>query len=684
MNPAELWSLAFQFLQHLQALITLAVIIIAPVPLSLAFSFAHSGSRPVPLSHSAVVVAVSWLSLQTSLSLVLGVLGRLTLGHVVLAELLLIGLGVLAVFRCGNHLLTIGTGRRRPSTAEAAIIACLATIAIWLLHDTAATPPTEYDSLAYHLPAIANWYRTAGLDMLGQGTVDYYPYNFELVALLFVLPFHGHFAVGLAQILAWSLFGLAIYATATILGAQPLHALVAALLVLIHPLVLRLASSTVQVDLAFAAAFVISIYAALAYVFRASHWSFVVLSSAWLAGVKTSGLVYLLLIVMTILIARRPFAGEVPARVVGELRRPARAVVILSVLMSLMNAGFWYGRNLMTSGNPLGLLKVTLFGFPILHGPVMASELSRSSLAAVFRIGDPGDWVILLKQLAVHFGTPSAVLVIATVMLVAVPSRTTPFWRDQAAVLILVLLILCTAAYIFTPFSGDDVGTYGWRITPWIGQALRYALPAVGVMGVAAALGMARVERFRAALAVIATSAGLLSLPHNRLPGLLSFVAVWWCISRRRPFARWSRHVLIYASVLVVIVSSLLLRNVKDAAYTRMFPAAAYIDRYVPDGEKIGLLVTNRASVFFGSRYTVDVTFVPHGDADQSRWVRALRALDVRFIGVGPIVEDWWLSSNEIRWLGDQECFEKVSGTDYRRGSVLYRVRDSTTSSDCS
>ena len=132
-----------------------------------------------------------------------------------------------------------------------------------------------------------------------------------------------------------------------------------------------------------------------------------------------------------------------------------------------------------------------------------------------------------------------------------------------------------------------------------------------------------------------------------------------------------------YGLILVLIISSLVLRNLKDAAYARIFPVVAFIDRHVGHGEKIGLLVTNRASVFFGTRLTADVMFVPHGEADASRWVRTLQALNIRFIGVGPILEDWWLSSNEVRWLdSDHHAFEKVHGTDYRRGSVLYRILD--------
>jgi hypothetical protein len=133
------------------------------------------------------------------------------------------------------------------------------------------------------------------------------------------------------------------------------------------------------------------------------------------------------------------------------------------------------------------------------------------------------------------------------------------------------------------------------------------------------------------------------------------------------------------AAIPLLISASFLLRNAKDAVYTQMFPVAAYVDHHIAPGEKIGLLVTNRAFTFFGTRLTADVVFVPTGDGDVSRWVQMLQARHVRFIGVGPILEDWWLSSDEIRWLdGGDRRFERVHGTDYRRGSVLYRVREAS------
>ena len=65
--------------------------------------------------------------------------------------------------------------------------------------------------------------------------------------------------------------------------------------------------------------------------------------------------------------------------------------------------------------------------------------------------------------------------------------------RRVAAVALLCLA--CTALYAATPFSGDN-GSHGWQITTWIGQGLRYGLPALGLFATVAALGFERLSLF--------------------------------------------------------------------------------------------------------------------------------------------------------------------------------------------
>src|SRR5262249_42397292 len=107
---------------------------------------------------------------------------------------------------------------------------------------------------------------------------------------------------------------------------------------------------------------------------------------------------------------------------------------------------------------------------------------------------------------------------------------------------------------------------------PWIGQGLRYALPAVGVLAVAAALGLGRFARLDTALVVVATTAGLLSLPSDRLRGLLILAAAWAWMLVRGLLPRQGRQVVRWGAVVVLVVLSVHWRDAKDEAYARMFP----------------------------------------------------------------------------------------------------------------
>ena len=137
------------------------------------------------------------------------------------------------------------------------------------------------------------------------------------------------------------------------------------------------------------------------------------------------------------------------------------------------------------------------------------------------------------------------------------------------------------------------VSRLGWA------RALRYALPAVGIMGVAGALGMTRCGRFDNAPAFLAVVVALVSLPNHRVPALFVFLGVWAVILFRPRLPRWLRITVAVGCVLCLVAWSAVLREAKNSAYARMFPVVGFIDRNVAEGE-IGLLVTNRASVFLG------------------------------------------------------------------------------------
>jgi hypothetical protein len=101
--------------------------------------------------------------------------------------------------------------------------------------------------------------------------------------------------------------------------------------------------------------------------------------------------------------------------------------------------------------------------------------------------------------------------------------------------LLLVLVAVCGSLYTITPFSGDN-GSHGWRLTDWVGQTWRYALPKFLVATVLASLG------WRA-----------LRIPRGVLVALAVFAAAWAAALYAAP----SRDSLVVAVVSGVVLAAL-------------------------------------------------------------------------------------------------------------------------------
>jgi len=653
-----------------KALLELTVIVMAPLPLSLASAMVYLRGRQAPLA-GGMIVGVTWLSVQTSLALTLGFFGRLTEPFILTAEAFLLVVGGVALARVGDK--TLAPVRRPRDVAQKGILIALVAVGLSVLYRALGTPIVDYDSLAYHLPAVANWYRTGSLDMLDQGSVSFYPYNFELLALLFVVPFRDQFAVGLTQLMAGCLFGLAISATAQRLGARPLHGLLASFLALSQPLTLRLAGDTLQVDLAFAAVFMSSVYFTLTCASGELHWSLLALSAALLVGTKASGFVYLGVLGLVFVIARA--RRRTWSTTSLEAPRPSVAIVVVCVVGALVNGGFWYIRNAVRTGNPLGFVELKILGVSLLDGHIAAADLRRSTLAAILRPTEFVDWAVLSKQVAFQLGPSLAALALAAAALIYMPRSERRLWHDPGALIALTLVLLCGLSYVYTPFSGDN-GAHGWRVTAWVGQGLRFALPSVGALAVAAALGADRLGASDRLLTAMALAAGLLAFRRQAAVVAVLFALGWVSVEVFARMSRRLRGAVICATIAAALLGSLLVRAHKNATYVELFPVVRFIDQHVAPGERIGLLATNTASVFFGSRLTTDVIVLPHSQGDAAYWTAGVRNSNVRVVGVGPLPEEWWRGASELRWLeSNAKDFEKIYGDDYERGSVLYRVQ---------
>jgi hypothetical protein len=134
-------------------------------------------------------------------------------------------------------------------------------------------------------------------------------------------------------------------------------------------------------------------------------------------------------------------------------------------------------------------------------------DLYKTTLAHVFNVSDISHWKILTGQILARLGIPFVVLVFMALLSLAAPLTSKKSIKIPVLAGIWGLLVITLFLYWTSPYSGTNF-TIGERLTPWFGQAIRYGLPFIGVLGAAAAAGT-RVWRYPplAAAALVLISA---------------------------------------------------------------------------------------------------------------------------------------------------------------------------------
>src|SRR5262249_7620339 len=115
------------------------------------------------------------------------------------------------------------------------------------------------------------------------------------------------------------------------------------------------------------------------------------------------GLVYALILVAAFCWARfiQPSMTGRPRPTGVRVGLVAGAVVVAAGLA----AAFWYGRNLVETGNPVGVARVRVAGITLFDGPLDSERSAATSLWRQFRFGNAADWRILLGQMRKELGS---------------------------------------------------------------------------------------------------------------------------------------------------------------------------------------------------------------------------------------------------------------------------------------
>lgn len=232
------------------------IILLGPVPLCFSYlSLLRNSNEKYGSSHYLLVLLTLWCILETLIGLLLGVFHGLTLDLIILAELIIFAIGIAALYITNRRtnssplksLIRFSIQALNPF--EIMMFGLLVLTGLMLVYILLSSPTKDFDSLSYHFPIMFDWYQSGTLNVQAQFTlISRYPFNWELLCSLFLFPFQSDFAAEMPNIIAWIMFGLALYLLARSIGIQRIYSLASATLLLHMPLLLKYVHS-MHVDL---------------------------------------------------------------------------------------------------------------------------------------------------------------------------------------------------------------------------------------------------------------------------------------------------------------------------------------------------------------------------------------------------------------------------------------------------
>jgi hypothetical protein len=609
--------------------------------------------------------------------------GLITLESMVFA----VGLAMVKFYRPQVGLLSVQASfRRQPlDVGEMFIVAAIGFAGVALLRSLLLDPIEEWDSLAWHLPIMTTWYQSGFLSIF----VDYaiyarYPFSWEVLCTLFLFPFGEDYLVTFPNLIAWIIFGLTVYLLSGAMGVNRLSSMIAATLVLLLP-IMKVQVNSLHVDLPMGAFFLSSLYFMLSYLKSRSSidlFLFIALIGM-VCGIKTSGLVYGLALLCPIaLIAGKLIAGNGLSNSI--VRKPGLALVA-GVGTALLVGAFWYIRNFIEVGNPLGFVTVRVGEVTLFHGIIDTEFIRRSTLAFLFDVRNITHWKILGGQILRQLGPPFLILVLAGLLLpVAVLKQEKKISRFYYVGLVGLLLATCYL-YWHTPYSGAD-GTNS-LIAPYVGTQFRYGFPFIGLVAVAAAVG---VGTFRHAEkywigAVLVNAAifvgyGIVLYAFIATILIIPIVARFGAVGTIMPRVFVQNRSMVSVGVILLLGMSVWLGYVtrerraeqREVVYGGI---QKYIREHVGLDETIAYVAVTKPYLLYGRELNRKVTYVSASGLTHDEWVAKLRARAVAVVAVGPLLNGE-SGGKALLWLQSEErVFERIFGHDAMRETVLYRVR---------
>jgi hypothetical protein len=484
----------------------------------------------------------------------------------------------------------------RPSHPLSVLISALAVGALAVyelgrLKSLIATPLTDIDMLAFHLPGIARWIQTGTLWQVNQFlpgfATDQYPHNGDFLILSSVLPWHDLAFARLPAFVFFVLTGLAVYALALELGAARAAAATFAALALVVFPIAQFGLQGLPDDITF-----FMLGAGLVFLVRHARTrnpGELMLGGLAIGlglGTKWFGLTAAVP-VFVVWIGAGLLAREPVARV-------ARGAGLLLLTMAA-GGGFWLIRNLVESGNPIYPKTVSLFGLTLFPGS-RGDVVDRYGYSIAHYLTN-----FHILRIYIYPGFKTQMGIAGLVLLVGLLAALVLAWREAGRRLTLALALVTVGiciTYIITPGTA-----YGPKNLPVEGfVTLRWLMPAVitgGAVGAVAAQWLGRWGVLLELGALAGVADGIKLDPtisgSDVIYGVVIALALGLIVLAVRRGSRRSWHSPALAgglAVAIALVALVALGRLDESqfdkgSYAGADPVFAWIDQHAPQGQRI-------------------------------------------------------------------------------------------------
>ncbi|MEQ9356602.1 hypothetical protein [Coleofasciculus chthonoplastes] len=748
-------------IQYLVDVVYFIVIAISPMPLCLSIAFINSSERykkynknqteSLSFSKLLLIITTGWCVISTVVCLLLGILGWFNLRYIIYFDVILFisGIGFWRYLKINNilplyfqHLVKI---IQSITKNEWIILSSICFVGLVLMERSVTRPLIDYDSLWYHLPNMVSWYQSSSLkmvDTIGDIVFDQtirYPYNWELLSTLLVMPFRDDFLVTLTKVISWFILGVSIYRISLRFGANRLSSLAASSLVLTTPFIL-LTTNTMEIDVPLSAFFLASLSFAMDY---SEHRKMLDLSMfslclGMLLGIKTSSIFYggllvaFIAVTAVIHIGLRHKSSHNYKTSVSPKKNNILILVITFLLCSVLLCLFWYIRNFVELGNPLGYVQVNLGDFTIFPGKISAKDIKATSLANLFNLTNLSHWQIIGMQALVRLQLPFIAIILQIVAGLYILITRKRKIKPQFIIGIALLLIATGWLYWNTPGSGAPGLGEGKEITAFVGYEFRYGFSFLSILGIAAAMSATLAATPEKIIVILVTFSSLASLMTYILSDLVKTATftgtseILWAskivesiISNPSQFFQilnnaignslfsigiygilyiglmllifwqpnylkfnlasltttWTRRTITaLICLLLLTTTSIVARERRDILRKEFYGGIYdYIEQNISPTERIGYLLTHRIYLFSGKNWDRNVVYAaPDSSESLTEWINDLKERGISVLAVGPVRDP---STRELAWLEAPDgSFTRVFGEDFNRESLIYRL----------